>query len=81
MFGIAGPPGEVVDLNLWQAGAALRERAEADGSELARLREVLDPLEDALWAEADELVDRPDRWAGFHDGAWCEVAEAMWGLA
>ncbi len=65
------------DAGLWRAGAALRRRAEADGAQLAAIRRVLDPVEDALWEEADDLLDRPDRWARFHDDAWCRTRAAM----
>jgi secernin len=37
----------------WHRFAALRDRVEADGAELAEVREVLGPLEADLWARAD----------------------------
>ena len=30
---------------------------------IGAIREVLDPVEDELWSEADEIVETPDRWA------------------
>jgi hypothetical protein len=42
---------------------ARRRRAEEDPAALAATGEVLDPVEDELWAEADEVLHRPDRWA------------------
>ena len=64
---MAGPPPFVpVELSgqeLWHASDAVRRRVEADLSALLALREVLQPVEDELWAEADDVVERPDRWA------------------
>ena len=64
---VAGPPPFVpVELSgeeLWHVADALRQRVEDDPSALAGIREVLDPVEDELWAEADDVVERPARWA------------------
>ncbi len=80
LFGMARMPTGVVAAGLWHRGETLRQRIEADGSELERVRDVLAPLEAALWEEADDLVACPDRWARFHDDAWHRVAGAMSGL-
>jgi hypothetical protein len=66
----------MVDARLWQAGAELRRRVEEDGEELFSVRDVLDPLEAELWAEADELIDQPARWNRFHVDAWRRVRAA-----
>lgn len=81
LFGIPRLPSGLVDARLWHLGAALRDRVEADGGELERIRDVLDAVEDELWAEADELSDRPDRWDDFYQGAWRQVAAVLAKLA
>jgi hypothetical protein len=48
---------------MWRAADALRARVDADPESIGRVREVLDPVEDELWSEADDIVGRPDRWA------------------
>jgi secernin len=70
-----------VDSVLWHQGSELRRRVEEDGGALGPIRDVLDPLEAELWEEADELVDRPGLWAGFHEAAWQRVAAAASDLA
>jgi secernin len=59
----AFPPSHVAaqlaDAATWHRFAALRDRVEADGAELAEVRAVLGPLEADLWERAD--VDAPDR--------------------
>jgi secernin len=69
----AGPPPfvpfELSTETMWRAVDALRERAEADPEALGQIRAVLDPVEDELWAEADEIAQRPDRWAEVA-GSW-----------
>ncbi len=45
-------PGAVGDPSVWDDGAALARAVEADGSLLAGIRAVLDPLEAELWEEA-----------------------------
>jgi dipeptidase len=63
----AGPspfvPLELSGEELWHAADALRRLAESRADALPGIREVLDPVEDELWAEADEVVDQPSRWA------------------
>jgi secernin len=71
---VAGPPPFVpVELSreeLWHAAAALRLRVEADPDALTEIRETLTPVEDELWAEADDVADQPSRWS---------VVGASWG--
>ncbi len=40
----------------------MRRRVEDDPAALGEVRAVLDPVEDELWAEADEVLDHPGRW-------------------
>jgi hypothetical protein len=69
---VAGPPPwvpfEVSTEPMWRAADTLRVLVESDPAALSGIREVLDPIEDELWNEADEIVDRPDRWADV--GLW-----------
>jgi secernin len=64
---VAGPPPfvpfELSTEAMWRAVDALRQRAEADPEAIDQIRAILDPVEDELWAEADEIAERPDRWA------------------
>ena len=48
---------------MWRAADALRQRVDADPGAIGPIREVLDPVEEELWSEADEIVETPDRWA------------------
>ena len=70
----AGPPPfvplELSGEELWHASDAVRRRVEADPEALTAVREVLQPVEDELWADADDVLERPDRWA---------AAGATWG--
>jgi len=63
----AGPPPFVpMDLSgeeLWRATDAVRARVEAEPAALASVRQVLQPVEDELWAEADDVLESPGRWA------------------
>jgi secernin len=63
----AGPPPfvpfELSSEELWQAADAVRRRVEDDPDALVAVRDVLDPVEDELWSEADEVLERPERWA------------------
>jgi hypothetical protein len=63
----AGPPPfvpfELSSEDLWHAADALRQLVEADPSALPVLRQTLKPVEDELWAEADDVLDDPARWA------------------
>ncbi len=62
-----GPPPFIpFDLSrseLWQAADALRARVEDDPEAIYDVRRRLDPVEDELWAEADDVYDRPDLWS------------------
>jgi secernin len=63
----AGPPPfvplELSGEELWHAADTLRQRVESDPSALPAIREVLQGVEDELWADADDVVERPARWA------------------
>jgi hypothetical protein len=63
----AGPPPmvplELSGEDLWQAADALRQLVEADPDALPVLRDTLQPVEDELWAEADDVLGEPARWA------------------
>jgi dipeptidase len=71
---VAGPPPfvppELSADELWHAADALRQWVEDDPAALARVREVVGPVEDELWAEADDVLGQPGRWA---------AAGASWG--
>ncbi len=71
---VAGPPPfvpfELSSTELWEAADAVRRRVEGDPDSLAEVRATLDPVEDELWAEADEVLEHPARWA---------AAGAAWG--
>jgi secernin len=68
-----GPPPFVpVELSgeeLWRAAETLRERIEADPDALSSVRALLQPVEDEIWFEADEVLEHPDRWASVA-GSW-----------
>jgi secernin len=63
---VAGPPPFVpVELSgeeLWNAADTVRRRVEEDPAALVEVRAVLQPVEDELWVEADEVLDHPGRW-------------------
>ena len=60
-----GPPPlvplELSGEEIWHAADTLRRRVEADPAALAEVRAVLGPVEQELWAEADELRAHPAR--------------------
>lgn len=64
---VAGPPPfvpfELSSEELWQAADAVRRHVEAEPDALADVRSTLDPVEDELWAEADDALEQPGRWA------------------
>jgi secernin len=63
----SGPPPyvpfELSQEELWHAADRLRRRVETDAGALAQVRAALDPVEDELWAEAEQVADQPSRWA------------------
>jgi secernin len=69
----AGPPPfvpfELSSEDLWHAADTLRRLVEADPAVLPSLRERLKPVEDELWAEADDVLEDPARWAEV-GGSW-----------
>ncbi len=70
---VHGPPPfvplELSSEELWQAADAVRRRVEDDPDALVEVRATLSPLEDELWAEADDVLERPDRWSAV-GGSW-----------
>jgi secernin len=72
-----GPPPFIpIELSsevMWHAVDALRQRVEDDPGAIAAVREVLDPIEDELWSEADDIVEHPHRWSEV-GGTWGQRA-------
>ena len=70
----AGPPPfvpfELSSEPMWRAADALRQRVDADPGAIEEIRDVLDPVEGELWAEADAVLGRPQDWP---------VVGASWG--
>jgi secernin len=70
---VKGPPPfvpmELSGEELWRAADALRQRVESDPDALSSVRAVLQPVEDEIWFEADEVLEHPDRWASVA-GRW-----------
>ena len=70
----AGPPPfipfELSSEELWHAADAVRQHVEADPDALRAVRAVLQDVEDELWAEADDVLERPEQW---------RVVGASWG--
>jgi secernin len=56
-------PHELSGEEMWHAADRLRRSVEADPGALDEVRATLDPVEDELWSEADEVADHPGRWA------------------
>jgi secernin len=56
-------PFELSDGELWHACDALRCLVEDAPGRLADVRSTLQPVEDELWDECDEVLAQPDRWA------------------
>jgi secernin len=73
----AGPPPfvpfELSSEAMWRAADALRQQLEQDPHAIASIREVLGPVEDELWYEADQVADRPGLWADV-GSSWGERA-------
>jgi hypothetical protein len=72
-FPPAGIAPELGEPENWERFAALRDRVEADGSELGEIRAVLAPIEAELWEEADDAYTDPVRRARFAAEAWPRV--------
>jgi secernin len=62
-------PVEISGEELWRAADTLRQQVESDPDALASVRAVLQPVEDEIWFEADEVLEHPDRWAAVA-GSW-----------
>ncbi len=62
-------PTELSSEDLWHAADALRQQVESVPDSLASIRAVLQPVEDELWWEADEVFERPEQWPSVA-GAW-----------
>ena len=62
-----GPPPciplELSSQDFWHAADAVRQLVEDDPAALPAVRAVLQPVEDELWAEADDVLEDPARWA------------------
>jgi secernin len=56
-------PFELSTEAMWLAADALRAQLAHDPQAIGAVREVLDPVEDELWHEADAVAERPDLWA------------------
>jgi len=56
-------PRELWREEMWRTADALRAQVEADPASIGAVRQCLAPVEDELWAEADAVRERPDRWA------------------
>jgi dipeptidase len=56
-------PFEISAEAMWRAADAVRQRVDADPESIGAIRSVLGPVEAELWAEADEVVDRPQDWS------------------
>jgi secernin len=73
----SGPPPfvpfELSSEAMWRAADALRHQLVADPHAIGSIREVLSPVEDELWYEADEVAGRPDLWAAV-GSSWGERA-------
>ena len=69
----AGPPPfvpfELSGEELWHAADALRQLVEADPDALPADPGDAQPVEDELWAEADDVLEDPARWAEV-GGSW-----------
>lgn len=55
-------PRELFRESLWRAVDAVRVRIDDDPDAIGEIRAALDPVEDEIWAEADEVFEYPDRW-------------------
>lgn len=77
-------PRALGDETLWRRLAVLRERVEADPTAIMAIRQVLDPIEAEVWAEAASLPDAPGEWRAAADGwsrAFTEVVVRLAGAA
>ncbi|MHB1488363.1 MAG: C69 family dipeptidase [Acidimicrobiales bacterium] len=81
VFPPAAVPGQLGQVELWKAFARLRDRVEADSDTIGAVRAELDPIEQELWEQADDLVERPNAWTAFAEQAGRRVAEAAARLA
>jgi secernin len=55
-------PSACGDERVWRGFARLRDGVEEDPATLAKVRALLNPIEDDLWAEADGVADSPEIW-------------------
>ncbi len=70
-------PPALADPATWHAFAALRDRVEADGDALAKIRAIFAPVEAELWAEADAIASQPKKHPAFVEDAWRRVSGAL----
>jgi hypothetical protein len=62
-------PMELSGEELWRAVDSLRQRVESDPEVIVSIRAALQPLEDEIWFESDEVLEHPGRWAAVA-GSW-----------
>lgn len=74
-------PAALGDPVMWRRFSALRVAVEADHDALSCVRAELEPLEAALWAEADELGADQRRWEKFTAGVGARVTGTLDRLA
>jgi len=68
---------ELSSEELWRAADEVRVLVESAPDALAEVRGVLAAVEDELWAEADDVWERPNRWSNI-GATW--GARALHGL-
>jgi secernin len=76
VFPPVGVPTALGEPATWHAYEALRNSSETDPEALPRIRDVFDPLEADLWAEADAIAGQPEKQAAFIEQAWRRVWDA-----
>jgi secernin len=63
---VAGPPPfvpfELSNERMWKAADTLRRCVEDEPAAIADIRTALDPVENELWAEADDVAESPAQW-------------------
>jgi hypothetical protein len=70
-------PPELADEKQWHRFAALRSRVEQDGAALPDIRAELDPVEGALWSEAEALAETPTAREAFTRSAYAAIDTAL----
>jgi secernin len=62
-------PTELSGEEIWRAADTLRQWVESDPDALASVRAALQPVEDEIWFESDEVLEHPGRWVSVA-GSW-----------